>query len=389
MEPKTILPENTYAAVVGVERYCAGSDWNLDGPASDAVRFLEYLAGQGVPKANLRAFLEPLEANDVDLRTRAQAVAASVSEPTRNVLEGFLTGELRTFASVDLFVLFWAGHGVISGNPQRRQLFTSDAKSDNMQNIDLNDLMEALQTNHYPNLNRQAFFVDTCANFKNAGGITLPGASLAKGNYLAGREQFALFAGAPGEYAKNLTAEKAGLFSRELMHALEAETAWPPDFARVGTVVAERFVQLRREGKSRQTPTDFWQRGWLGSEKRISDFGSTIGATVPQAVQQNTLSSDNESALRTKFYDLPSVRNQIAFVQLLTDMRPEIAGQVPSVFGLTPRTHAHQVWKTFRRYPGGLEELYGRLEQEDGAELVHPLWQETHMLLPNEVGAPK
>lgn len=36
-------PENTYALVVGIEKYDAGPDWDLDGPTRDASRFCAWL----------------------------------------------------------------------------------------------------------------------------------------------------------------------------------------------------------------------------------------------------------------------------------------------------------------------------------------------------------
>src|SRR6185295_16900928 len=56
-------PERTFALVVGIERYAMKECRDLDGPAPDACRFVDWLRRHEVPAANIRLFLSPLEAN--------------------------------------------------------------------------------------------------------------------------------------------------------------------------------------------------------------------------------------------------------------------------------------------------------------------------------------
>jgi len=58
-----IEPANTHAIVVGIEEYDIGPDWNLDGPALDAARFIRYLRDQHIPPGNITLFTKPLAKN--------------------------------------------------------------------------------------------------------------------------------------------------------------------------------------------------------------------------------------------------------------------------------------------------------------------------------------
>ena len=53
MAAMAVDPQKTYALVVGVEKYAAGSNWDLDGPTSDANKFVEWLRGRQVPVENI------------------------------------------------------------------------------------------------------------------------------------------------------------------------------------------------------------------------------------------------------------------------------------------------------------------------------------------------
>ena len=77
---EALTPQTTHAVIVGIERYSAGASWNLDGPVSDAVRFLEYLGTRGVPAANLRAYLAPLAENGTALLERAKPLAGTTKK---------------------------------------------------------------------------------------------------------------------------------------------------------------------------------------------------------------------------------------------------------------------------------------------------------------------
>ena len=67
-------PEHTHAVVVGIEKYETGKDWDLNGPAVDASRFVVWLRNSGVPAVNIHLFIEPLADNKQGIEQRLAAV---------------------------------------------------------------------------------------------------------------------------------------------------------------------------------------------------------------------------------------------------------------------------------------------------------------------------
>jgi hypothetical protein len=318
-------PANTHAIVVGIERYDAGTSWNLDGPASDAVRFLEYLGRQGVPTANVRTYLRTMPENTA-LNGRAQALSSELGQPNQSALDDLIEQSLcRLNAGFLLF--FWAGHGVITLDDTRR-LFTADATPNVKRNIDLNAMLATLRSDAYPGLERQAIIVDACANY-----VPNPTANLAHKSYsigvgIAGRQQFALYAASPGEYAKNLNAEKSGLLSKELLAILMKEEAmgvWPPDLVAASEKLAARFIALRQQGKTRQTPATYWFR----SPTRGGHFLGEMNASFPSAIlPARRLLSVEYKALLEAFLAVDTMRSRDSRDWVVRQLRPEVGAAI-------------------------------------------------------------
>src|SRR5690349_12515566 len=109
---------HSHALVVGIESYDGGDSWRLDGPASDAVRMLEYISACGVPKEHVKACLAPLPEHTA-LLARAQELASTVAAPTQGELDHCIERWMPSLDS-DLLLIFWAGHGVITVDDERR-----------------------------------------------------------------------------------------------------------------------------------------------------------------------------------------------------------------------------------------------------------------------------
>jgi Caspase domain len=148
-------PAQTYALVVAIEKYDAGSAWNLDGPVTDALEFCQWLLARNVPREHIHLLLSPLEEN-------VPAIEESKFEAqpaTRSEIDKALTTLHDTKG--DLLALFWAGHGVVNGEKDRR-LFYADATSDNKRNLDLDSLLKSLGSSYFAGFPRQ-FFSSTLA----------------------------------------------------------------------------------------------------------------------------------------------------------------------------------------------------------------------------------
>lgn len=258
-------PKKTTAIVVGVENYNAGQSWNLNGPAHDACQFATWLCDRQVPPENISLFISPLAEN----RELALPNGLSFQAATEQNVTGWIEKELAQ-STPDLLYFYWGGHGVITTAGERR-LFYADATVANKKNLDLNALLAFLRTNyfHARALSRQIILVDTCANYVENMGTAkeLPHWSFPNGKPLDNREQYVLMAAKPGELAKNLGAEKTGLFTKELMVELDKSDNHLPDMQTLTQNLQIRFEKLRTENKAEQTATFMWIHDWDFNEE--------------------------------------------------------------------------------------------------------------------------
>lgn len=270
----SVVPDQIRAVVVGVESYSAGKNWNLDGPAHDAIRFAEWLRSKDVPPAQIRLLLSPL-----DPATRPDpALGLNVEPATQEHIHHALREELAAPPPRLLYV-FWGGHGLIKRDQQRR-LILADATDKDIRSLNLADLLQYLRSDAVgapgtDSLVQQVFIVDACAEFAEKKGLRgidqlLTENTFPKGTPIDQREQFVLLATRPAELAKNLTAEKTGLFSRELLKVLEREPSAWPDWRRITCELQGVFDQLRAQGQAKQSPSYLWIRDWnQGQEHQV------------------------------------------------------------------------------------------------------------------------
>ena len=257
-----IDPRHTYALVVGIEKYEADSLGDLNGPANDAVKFANWLESKDVPRENIFFCLSPLDDN-----RHVLTVLTNVREGTEQEIRNVITKEL--FAKeAELLFFFWGGHGVTyQGNELR--LFCADAINNDRRNINYTDLQKKMRYDGHSNWPKQIHLIDACANhFEEQSYDKLPSTYFEhENNYYYQNEQFVLLATKSGEYAKNLSEQKTGLFSKEVLALLkeEEDLSWPPNMEQLATKLKERFKALRNSGKAEQTPIYFRCRDWHGN----------------------------------------------------------------------------------------------------------------------------
>ena len=108
-----ISPEETYALVVGIEKYKAGSDWDLNGPVHDAIEFANWLLERKVKSDNIYLFLSPLDTNrDLLQKTKLNFQPAN----QENISDAINYKLLNKNVSGELLYVFWGGHScLVSG----------------------------------------------------------------------------------------------------------------------------------------------------------------------------------------------------------------------------------------------------------------------------------
>ena len=365
----------TYAVVVGVEKYAAGSAWDLDGPASDACRFVQWLRRRGVPVNQISLFLSALDGNNG--LTNQLDVAALAA--TQDVVKTALT-ETLTKKRGDLLYFFWGGHGVVDAQGNRR-LFYADATENNLRHLNLNNLLAAWRTAVLSGFPQQIGFIDACANYIEhmRRAVSMPEETYPASVPVAGVEQFVLLAAAPGELARNQTAKKSGAFSEALLAQLEqSSNGWPPDLQQITQRLQEHFAALRDAGEARQTPAHFWFRDWNGSEGTL---GSLVRQPQPTAGGGEELGFVQRGKLTNALLACEVMSNTQTRESVISDLRREIKFN-------TWRNPASSIdvgnlVRTAMHYSGGLAELLTVVRfYEQGSLAAQELDRVVAMLLP-------
>ena len=267
----TAKPEKTYGLIVGIENYQA-TNWNVDGPVHDAITFADWLLSQGVPKDNIRLCLSPLNGNS----ELVQEFDINSEPATEQNIVDIITNDLSQ-KNGDLLFIFWAGHGLITSERNRR-LLCADASKTNWQNLDFNSLLLLLGSDAFK-IPHHICIVDACANYllESRGRPTnLGGKHFNSGQPRKESKQFVLLATREGETAKVNSSEKTGYFSQAVRKALEQHD-WLPDLEVVANHVKQQFASLNKQ----QLPTYFYRRSWDGDRDVYHPNPFEIAHNIP------------------------------------------------------------------------------------------------------------
>ncbi len=248
-------PEQTFGLVVGIAQY-QHSSWNVKSGATveDAIKFAHWLLERGVPPENIKLCLSPVEENQQFLKS----CRLDVEKADLQTIEQIITNVLSQ-KSGDLLYIFWAGHGLLTSERERR-LFCADMTQQNWQNIDLNSWLLLFSSESFQ-IRNHIFIVDACANYileTNGRPTNLGGKTFSSGKPRTNSQQFVLLATREGEKAKVNAQEKTGYFSQAVREAFEQapRELFPPDMKAIVEAVKQRFEGLEKS----QLPTYLYFR---------------------------------------------------------------------------------------------------------------------------------
>jgi formylglycine-generating enzyme required for sulfatase activity len=249
------------ALVVGVESYAAGPEWNLKGPASDALDFTDWLLAMGMPLANVLLFVNSVVPGQID--NWRQGSMMHVNEPTSNAVYDTLI-EVIGLRGCDALIIFWGGHGIT--DPEGRlRLFTSDASDEMLHNIDIDNLMMTLRSSATSPIDQQILIIDACRRYVRHRELRrgLPSRLFPVGELIQ-RDQFTLCATREGELAMNISTG-TGRLSSVLLRELPTTPGILPNMDAVARRVRTQFERLRLAGDVAQVPVFYSSRGYDGS----------------------------------------------------------------------------------------------------------------------------
>jgi hypothetical protein len=347
---KSAKPEHTYALIVGIERYAAGPQWDLNGPLNDALAIRKWLLGSGVPAGQIHLHVSALEANQAklnDLKVGHQEASDQALRKSIEILKKIPPSQ------AELLFLFWAGHGLISAEHQ--SLLLAHATDLDMACYRVDNLRTSFANDGCHGFAHQIFLFDTCRSFHRRPQAPPPGVELPSGAPIT-KSQFLFFASQEGQAATNLGQEQCGLFTKVLLGQLgssrEAKDAWPPEMENIATSVQQMFAE-----NPQQYPVYKYYRGWQGNE--LIDPLPADGAPAPAKAADpiDRLDAVNELAfLLAKHLARPMQRDDVlkAF-EYCPPLGPSISGRVER------RSDAlgdcNQIISTCLKFSGGLKLL--------------------------------
>jgi hypothetical protein len=356
--------DQVYALVVGIETYELGDDYNLPGPAQDGLNFIDWLLSRGVVPEHIRFFVSPL-AKNADVQSQADKRGIKPYPATREAIDKYIRDELVTEQSrgEGLYV-FWGGHGILTKtHSTTRRLFFADTNADNKLTLDVDSLAQALRTSAFgAGFERQAFFVDACANSYFQGQYdTFQGEAAGQRYSTTGEqekaEQFVMFAAADYEVAKNGLG--TGFFSSAVLVELQGQPLWPKIDILIKRIKARLVVQRQLE------PAYLWIKN--GSQERIIDeleFSKvkqdrTINAINELVAKVRIDSHDNIQSLHSTM-PLWGVDHWVSIGELFVDVN------VLDGLSNSYRAEISDLWEDFMRHPNhrSLDRIgLGRLRQ--------------------------
>ncbi|WP_375466510.1 NB-ARC domain-containing protein [uncultured Nostoc sp.] len=281
-------PERTFGLIVGIEKYHETA-WNVTGggPADDALKFAHWLHRRGVPKENIRLCLSALEENQQLIGECGLTVELATQQNISDIVTNFLSPKLG-----DLLYIFWAGHGLITSERERR-LLCADANKQNWQNLHLKSLLDFLASDRFQ-IRNHICIIDACANYvlESKGRPTkLGGKAFLSGQPKQDSQQFVLLATREGEQAKVNSENKTGYFSQAVREALAASNGtFPPNMREVTEAVKQRFTSLDKK----QLPTYFYSRSWDGDIEKSHFNPFDIPHNIPQSQARKFVGRDDQ-----------------------------------------------------------------------------------------------
>ena len=309
--------DQVYALVVGIETYDLGADYNLDGPAQDGLKFIDWLLSHGVEPGHICFFVSPLAKNS-DVRSQVEKRGIKTSPATRDAIDSYLRNELisEQMRGEGLYV-FWGGHGILTKtHSATRRLLFADTTATNKLNLDLDSLVQALGTSTYgAGFERQIFLVDACANAYFQGLYETIQGEAAGQRYSAtseqrkAEEQFVVFA---EEYDVATNSAGAGNLSAAVLAELQGQLLWPD----MKELVERSQASLRLQGKPE--PISLWIKNF-GSESRLNR--AEQGRTLLVTVRQSHFSNVKKRVLKDRFQSL--LEQYVALNEQLNDCLDE------------------------------------------------------------------
>ncbi|QIB48233.1 effector-associated domain 2-containing protein [Streptomyces aureoverticillatus] len=382
------LLRTAHAVVVGVERYAGGSAWNLDGPVRDALAYARRLLDAGLPPERLTLLASPLPANSAVVERAGLDHRPADRESVHRTLFRELPAR-----SGEVFFLSWSGHGLVDPSGRRRLLY-ADAVPEDIRCLDLDAALAAWRSDLVPSFPRQLWLIDACQVFADPAGVSgaLRPDPVPVGTLRERAGQYALFACAPGQTAREGGSGGTGPFTSQVLRFMDGflggavdghgsadgpsavdkerfASGWPTDPQVFAEALRQRMRAAGDTGDTCQTPTYFWHSGPDGQSERWFRRSSE---TPPTPLNLTPIGSgalarpsrEQRRRLLETLGRVPAMADPDTRSTVIRQLPPDMAGSVPR--SAVTRFALLDLIDTCLSFPGGLDELIEALDMVDG-----------------------
>lgn len=261
-------PQTTFALLVGIETYGLGDNASLDGPAAGACEIATWLRTRKVPASHIRMHLSISAKNKEKVSKCLTDLGITKYNANEDAIRNSAIQHLAKSPG-QVLLIYWCGHGFFEDEIDRR-LFCEDASQTDWRHVKFFDLLRYFRSSS-TSFTKIIGFVDACAQFTGASHAeALPTYTFPKKVEKAAAKQFVLLSSSLGEFALNPALPRGPLFTDELMRELDkCHLEEQPDLRAIAANLETKFCQLRKQGKTAQTPSRYFHQDWDGGQTGI------------------------------------------------------------------------------------------------------------------------
>lgn len=350
--------KETYAIVVGIEQYQIAK--SLDGAASNALSFTDWLLKCGVPESNIYLFISELESHDSQTGNE-QLISNYKEQKNLKILKASKENISKTlFEEIPqkkgkLLYFYWLGHGYIS-NVTQRQLLYSDT-TNNTSPFNLSSFLESLKTDTFSNFDEQILFVDACAVYAYQQSKKIyVGETLAKEEYKIGkpksRQQFSFLASQEGDTAKFDEKENTAIFSKILLEIITKKTElWIPE--EMKTLAKEIQSVFQEDYPDYSEPIYLW----------CDAIGNVENFYLKANLKNSSVSNVNITANNSKNSKIESYQKEIERLKSQIDHLEELQNLCKRDFMAEQNgARRHQLNIQIENYSNEIDQLYDKID---------------------------
>jgi len=186
-----------------------------------------------------------------------------------------------------------------------------------------------------------------------------------------------------------LDSERTGLYTKELLTEFESlppNGNWLPKIEVIFAHLQDKFVHLRNQGITEQTPTILWNRDWSGNDL---SFGQMPIAPVLETTKilpkmRKELTFLELAQIVDSLIECDTLRDRQRRDVIVDQSKPQIRNNISRAND--PKTDIINIFKTSRNYQGGLKELLAIVNfYESNSVQFQALKQTISNILPEEL----